>query len=502
MSALFPLAGWPALVAALGLFAPGFDRASRAADPAPPPPPPPPPAAPAVPAAKPALAVTRGALTNRVQLEAVVESGRMIPVRLDPKAWTDLTVLEAIPHGTRVQRDDLLLRLDPTRLQEQIDDLEADRPAAEAALEIAAAELENLRQSTPLKLEAARRARRTADEEAAYFVAVNRERREKSARFNVKSAEWNLANAREELQQLQKMYDADDLTEETEEIILKRQKFQVEAAEWSLETTRLATERELTTAIPRELENLQAQKRDQELALALAEETAPDALTRKTAEVDKLRRERRKADRRLADLRQDLQAGVVRAPFDGLVYHGACENGRWTTGAGVGKRLVPGGKLQPNEILFTVVAPEPLHLRAVVPETDLARLPAGSAGHLFPTADPRRRLAVQLRDLGTVPLSSGGFDARLDFAAAAAPATARLTPGMTGKVTFEIVRPNTLLAPKDAVFGEGDQRYVHLAPSQGPSRRQPVRVGDADGAMVEIVEGLSEGDRVLSTKPE
>jgi HlyD family secretion protein len=493
-----PSAPVAALVAALGLLASGSLPITRAADPAATTGPSSPPA----PKPSPTHTVARGALTNRVQLEAVLESGRMAPLRLDPKAWTELTVLEAIPHGTRVRMGDLLVRLDTTRLQEQIDELEADRPAAEVAIELATAELENLRQTTPSKLETARRSRRVADEDAAYFVATGRERREKSARFNLKNAEWRLANAREELQQLQKMYDADDLTEETEEIILKRQKFEVEGAELALESTRLATERELGTMIPRELENLQAAKRDQELALALAEETTPDLLARKTAEVEKLRRERRKADRRLADLRQDLQSSVIRAPFDGFAYHGACENGRWTTGAGVGKRLVPGGKLQPNEILLTVVAETPLHLRAVVPETDLSRLPAGTAGQVSPTADPRRKLPVHLRELGTVPLPAGGFDARVAFDDPTAPATARLTPGMTGKLTFENVRPNALLVPKEAVFGEGDQRFVHLSPTEGTPRRQPVRLGDTDGTSIEILDGLDEGARILLTKPD
>ena len=42
------------------------------------------------------------------------------------------------------------------------------------------------------------------------------------ANFSVKSADNMLAYEKEELRQLEKMYKADDLVEETEEIVLKR----------------------------------------------------------------------------------------------------------------------------------------------------------------------------------------------------------------------------------------------------------------------------------------
>src|SRR5437773_2131812 len=71
----------------------------------------------------------------------------------------------------------------------------------------------NLEKTTPLNLAAARRTHRVANEELAYFEATGRAQREKSSRFNLKSAEQRLEGAKEELNQLEKMYKADDLTE-------------------------------------------------------------------------------------------------------------------------------------------------------------------------------------------------------------------------------------------------------------------------------------------------
>src|SRR5207244_9488546 len=106
---------------------------------------------------------------SKPQLDAVFEAVEMAALKLEAKTWTDLTVLEAVPHGARVKKGDTLVKLDLEKLKDQIEELERDRPAATLAYELASAELENLEQTTPLRLEIARRSKRLADEDLAYF---------------------------------------------------------------------------------------------------------------------------------------------------------------------------------------------------------------------------------------------------------------------------------------------------------------------------------------------
>lgn len=358
----------------------------------------------------------------------------MTPVKLEPKAWADLTLVSVVPHGQRVKKGDLLIGLDLDKLREQIDELEKDRPASALALATAEAELANLEQTTPLRLEAARRTHRVANEDLAYFEQTGRKQKETTAEFALKAAQQRLDNEREELKQLQKMYKADDLVEETEEIVLKRQKFAVEFAENGLEVAKQGTQLTLKTAIPREQETLQAAKRDQDLALTLATETVPRALEKKRLEVDKLKRDQRKADKRLADLKQDFESLTVRAPLDGLVYYGACESGKWTTGPVVAKKLLPGTKLIANEILLTVVNPDRLILKAVIQEADLAQFKSGQGGTASLVSASEKKFAVKLDGIGPVPLPTGGFEARLSVRENF---SVHVVPGMNCKVTFE-----------------------------------------------------------------
>ena len=367
------------------------------------------------------------------QIEAVLESAEMAPIKVVPKAWSDFTIIEAVSHGARVKKGDILVRCETEKIKEQISDLEQDTPAAKLALELAISELENLKQTTPLKLENAKRTNRQADEDYTYFETIGRAQREKNALFSVKSSEQRLENAVEELTQLEKMYQADDLTEETEEIIIKRQRFSVDAAKLSLESSKLFAERELKTFLPREHETLKNTKRDQELSLSLAEQTLPRTLSKKTHDLEKLKRDQKKAEKKLADLNHDIELLTLRAPADGVVYYGGNENGKWPTAASLAKRLIPGGKLAANEVLMTIVNPDKLVLKAIVPEAELANFKEGQKGQASPVSAPDKKLSVKLEQLGYIPAPGGGFEAVLSLDNED---DLRLMPGMACKVTL------------------------------------------------------------------
>jgi len=359
-----------------------------------------------------------------------------------------------VPHGARVKKGDVLVRCETDKIKEQISDMEQDAPGAKLALEIATTELDNLKQTSPLKLESARRSNRQADEDYSYFETTGRSQREKNAIFNVKSAEQRLDNAVEELTQLEKMYQADDLTEETEEIILKRQRFSVDAAKLSLESTKLYSERELKTFLPREHETLKNAKRDQELSLALTEQTLPKTLSKKIQDLDKMKRDQKKAEKKLTDLKQDLELMTIEAPADGIVYYGSNDNGKWPSAASLSKRLVPGGKLGANEVFMTILNPDKLVLRAIVPESELSNFKEGQKGQAAPIAAPDKKLAVKLEELGYVPAPGGGFEARLSLEA---DDDLRLMPGMTCKVTLNAAEKKADAEAKEAVSKESDE---------------------------------------------
>ena len=102
-----------------------------------------------------------------------------------------------------------------------------------------------------MDLSAGRRAKRLADEDLDYFNKVDGPFNEQMAAFLVKSAENDLSYETEELKQLEKMYKADDLMEDTEEIILKRARDNVERAKFMVQRAKTMRDGMTKLTLPR-----------------------------------------------------------------------------------------------------------------------------------------------------------------------------------------------------------------------------------------------------------
>ncbi len=193
---------------------------------------------------KPATAkVERGPFVVEVTLPGVFEAQRAIEVSIRPRVWASPLVVErAIELGAPVKRGDVLVEFDREKIDKAIDDAEVENTLAEMALKQAGEELPILEKGLPVDLAAAERSKTQADEDLKRFLQTDRPQAERNAQFTVKRSKEFLEYSREELHQLEKMYRSKDLTEETEEIILRRQRFQVESSEFNLQQAELQRE--------------------------------------------------------------------------------------------------------------------------------------------------------------------------------------------------------------------------------------------------------------------
>ncbi len=157
-----------------------------------------------------------------VDLDGVFEAQTAHEISIKPEEWSMLTVESAAEHGAQVRQGDVLLSLETEKLDRAIADLRAELGLSEIALKQDEDHLRALEKTTPMDLETSQRAARVAEEDRKYFFEVDRPFRLKSAEFGLKVAKEFLEYDEEELHQLEKMYKADDITEETEQIVLKR----------------------------------------------------------------------------------------------------------------------------------------------------------------------------------------------------------------------------------------------------------------------------------------
>ena len=118
----------------------------------------------------------------------------------------------------------------------------------------------------------------------------------------------------EQLRQLEKMYKANDLTEDTEKIILKRHRFWVEMAEQFLKRAYIERDFVLKVVLPRKEKSLKEDAVKQALVLDKAHKTALPQVEEKDQTLAKTRRDLDRLRHALEVLRKDRAAMTIAAP--------------------------------------------------------------------------------------------------------------------------------------------------------------------------------------------
>ncbi|HPD16792.1 MAG TPA: efflux RND transporter periplasmic adaptor subunit [Planctomycetota bacterium] len=432
------------------------------------------------------------------QLKGVFETPHVAEVVFRPEAWAELTVLEAAAPGTPVKKGDVILSLDPQKIDEAIKDAEAALAQMDPALKVALEELAAAEKTLAMDLAAAERAKQYADEDLQRYTETDRPMAVKQAHVAVQNATNYLEYETEELRQLEKMYKADDLTEETEEIILKRQRDTVERAKFALELAKQKSDQTLRIELPRQDIATKESATRQAVGLVKAKVAIPASLTKKRLDVEKGKTDQAKAAERLAKMKKDREAMVVKAPCDGVVYMGGCVRGAWPR---LGQTLERGAQLKPHDVVMSVVVAKDLFVRAAVPEEQLERVAPGGEAEVVPVGFPSTKLAASLDSLSPVPVTPGNFEAK--FRVTVPPGAPPLVPGMNANVKLTSYEKRDALAvPVAALATEGEATFVWVQKAEGGSEKRAVTVGRRSDGKAEITKGLSAGDVVLLERPE
>ena len=396
---------------------------------------------------------------STVALEGVFLPDKAHPLKIDPKAWADFTIKELVSQGAPVKKGAPIVVIDTKGIDRQLAD-DADATASrKMALSAGELELANLEKTTPWRLQAAELAYKRAKDDHGYFVEVSRPLQEEAAKRSLQSAERYLESATEELNQLLKMYKEDDLTEETEEIILKRQRYAVESAEFRLKSAKLSTKRSLEVTIPRSAIDQEQALKDAEVAWKTTRETLPSALQQKRLDAKKLRVDDQRADEKSANLKGDRAQMEIKAQSDGRIYHGEIDNGRWSPVAAA-KFMKIGGKILPRVVFATLIPNDAkMQLDAFVDEIAASKLKEGQKGYVAPASSARSRLAVEVTKVATHPAVDGKYHVLLTLHGT--PEELHLVPGMKGKGKITTGNEGESLAiPSKALNEEADGTYT------------------------------------------
>ena len=436
-----------------------------------------------------------------VSLTGVFETGHMLPLSRAPKGWTQQKVLWAAKPGAAVKKGDVLVRLDTKGLDKRLRDIASGQALALLKIKQASEELRLLEITTPDSVKQARLADERAREDLDHYMKATYAFKKPYQELDEIGTDLWLKSVRIELSELKKMYEADDLVEATEKLVLARQEHNVKRTEISWKKAQLDHAWKKKVTVPRELDQQQKKVRDAKIALAKAETMLEIALERKRLEIAQMKYNQAEAARSLQDLEADRATMTIRSPGDGTVYYGECDHGYWTTGGRAADMLKTGGQLAPHAVFMTIVQPKDLFARAYVFEKDLHDLRLGMTGKVVPVGYPKLKLTGRVKSIKIVPSGPSTYSGAVALDGKTGP----LLPGMTCSISLLAYKNEKALAvPAPAVFAEPEdeeRRYVFVQDAEGKAVKQAVSVGRQSGDKLEILDGLHEGSVILLKKP-
>ena len=444
--------------------------------------------------------VEKKPLTIEVKLDGSFVADKMEEVELRPEVWTKFKVLEAVKHGAQVSKGDVLVRFDPEDLEKDLSKESIDQRIAELTLMEAEENYPRSKRLAEIRFENAKRSFSQTEEDYEYYKTTDRPFFVEIAKYRLKSSQEQLAAAKEELEQLQQMYEADELTEATEEIVLRRQKFAVETAKLMLRLNTEDHDHMLNVILPRRDESYRTAMEESELRFKQAQTAFDTGLHKQVYEMEKRRQTRSRSVERHAKLVADKSLMTLRAPVDGVVYYGRCLDGKWSEVSSMKNKLKPNGTASAKSVLMTIVQPRPLHILSSFGEKMLPEMKEGLKTTISPVADEELEFTAKVAKFDTVPGKSNKFEIQFELDSSELPEW--LVAGMTCKANVETYHnPDALQIPLDMVQTDEDDEELKYVMLVEEAKEEPVRkrvkLGHEKDKMVEVLEGLEEGDEIV-----
>lgn len=173
---------------------------------------------------------------------------------------------------------------------------------------------------------------------------------------------------------------------------------------------------------------------------------------------------------------------TLTAPFDGLV---------------VSRQVDPGTTAAPGQPLVTIEGTSGLQMEVRVDASRAAGLSVGQPAEIrVETGGISDWTGARITEIARVDPMSHSFTVTLD-----APATPGWRSGYFGRARFSGPSSQRLTVAETAIVTRGQLTFVYLVDAEGRARLRVVSTGAARDGRVELLAGLSAGDRVVTNPP-
>jgi HlyD family secretion protein len=361
------------------------------------------------------------------------------------------TVLSVVPEGSMVKKGDALCRLDASEYEEMVrqQQMTVERTRAD-------------HQMAGLDLDVARMAVGQFRDGILYETR-------KDFEVQIATAQSNLERSRDRLDWARRMAAKGYVPKSqvlAEELALARSTFAVNQARTAREVFEKYT-------LPKTLRTLESDVLSAEVMLNYQE------------------RRRQRNEERLALLEREVEHCTIRAPHDGFVVY-------FNEDSQSKIRLEEGSEVRQQQRLFYLPDLTQMEIQALVHESVASRLRPGMLARVQVEGLPDGVVEGHVVSVAHLPARNWLNDVPYFLTHVQLDNFPRgLLPGMTAEVVIATTQRNDVLAvPPEALTFENGHDICYVASEDGLERRE-VKVGETTRDLVEVCEGLEEGEQVV-----
>ncbi|HRQ76015.1 MAG TPA: HlyD family efflux transporter periplasmic adaptor subunit [Phycisphaerales bacterium] len=427
--------------------------------------------------------IVRGDLVLKTTRDGRLEAAEKIKVRLVPEAYTGpLEFTEVARSGGMVAAGEVLFRFDDSRLAENLRSARESLDDQRQRLAHAVAEQSVLAEGNARRLEQAEKALMDARNSLEVWQSYQGPRMLRAAELSLQSSNNNVHNQREELAQLELMYQGTELATETKDIVLDRAKRGLEIAEGWLQLSHGDYTVTVEFNYPRQNRDTEDAVRYRAEELAHLRINSAIAEIRKATEIVGIERAIRDGEERLAKLEADQERLVIRAPAGGLM---------------TANEFQPGDTANARQVLTEIVNPTSKMLKFNATAADLRVLREGDRVQVaFPDL-PEIAATATIREIALIGQPSGDTT-HFPVIAIVESDNDMLRLGLRGRISAERTVRNVVLVPRKAVTHENGIAFVKIAREGDaePTKRE-VTLGGSNDEHYQVVRGLEPGEAVV-----
>ncbi len=199
-------------------------------------------------------------------------------------------------------------------------------------------------------------------------------------------------------------------------------------------------------------------------------------------QLDQARLSARNAAARLIQAKVKIGDANIRAPFNGIVNKKFIEQGAYVS---------------PGNQLFEIVDVSKLKLAVTVNESQVALLKVGSPVNILTSVFPGQKFSGKISFIA--PQADNTLNFPVEIELNSNPEN-KLKAGMYGTAVFEFPsQAASVTVPRTAFIGSVSSNKVYVLEGGNTAKERKVIAGRVVGSMVEILDGLKEGEIVITS---